>query len=199
MSTQPKHLLTPEEYLEIERKAEFKSEYYKGEMFAMSGARSPHNLIAVDVAFRLRGQLPSRRCFVYSSDMRVLVSRTGLYTYPDVTVVCGERQFRDDRNDTLLNPTLIVEILSPSTEAYDRGRKFQQYRSLDSLRAYLMIASDNIHAELYTRGSSGKWVLTAEADRLEDALDLEAIGCRLNVAEIYEQAAPEILPPPTAG
>jgi Uma2 family endonuclease len=198
MSTHARHLLTPEEYLEIERKAEFKSEYHNGEMFAMAGASSPHNLIAVDLAFRLRGQLPPSRCFVYSSDTRVLVSRTGLYTYPDLTVVCGEREFLDERYDTLLNPTLIVEVLSPSTEAYDRGRKFQHYRSLQSLRAYLLVASDRVHIELHTRQPSGLWLLAAEADRLEDTIELESIGCRLKLAEVYEQAAPEIVPA-TAG
>jgi Uma2 family endonuclease len=199
MSTQSKRLLTPEEYLEIERKAEFKSEYYNGEMFAMAGGLSPHNLIAVDAVFLLRSQVRAGQCFVYNSDMRVRVNRTGLYTYPDVSVVCGERKFLDDRHDTLLNPTLIIEVLSPSTEAYDRGRKFQQYRSLESLRAYLMIASDQIHVELHTRQMSGLWLLAVESDRLEDTLDLESIGCRLNLAQVYEQAALELSPPPTAG
>jgi Uma2 family endonuclease len=198
MSTQPKHLLTPEEYLEIDRKAEYKSEYYNGEMFAMSGGVSVHNLISGHLVFLLNLELRSRPCFVYNSDMRVRVSRTGLYTYPDVTVVCSERQFLDDRRDTLLNPTVIVEALLPSTEAYDRGRKFEHYRSLESLRAYLMFASDRIHCDLFTRESSGSWVLT-EADGPDATIDLEAIGCRLKLGEVYEKAAAEILQPPTTG
>ena len=191
MSSQPKRLLTPEEYLEIERKAECKSGYYKGVMFAMPGGGSAHNLIAGDVYARLNSHVRERACYVYNSDMRVLVSPTGLYTYPDVTALCGERQFLDDRRDTLLNPGIIVEVLSPSTEAYDRGRKFEQYSSLQSLRAYVMIASDRIHVDLYTRQPSGKWLLM-RADRLEDTLDLETIGCRLTLAEIYEKAGPEL-------
>jgi Uma2 family endonuclease len=181
MSTQPKHLLTPEEYLEIERNAEFKSEYYQGEMFAMSGGVSAHSLIALDVAFLLKAQVRSQGCFVYNSDMRVRVSQTGLYTYPDVTVVCGERKFLDSRLDTLLNPSVIVEILSPSTEAYDRGRKFENYQTLESLGAYLLIASDRMRVDLFTRQPSGQWLLTA-AERHEETIELVFIGSRLTVA-----------------
>ena len=198
MSTQPKHLLTPEEYLEIERNAEFKSEYYQGEMFAMSGGASAHSLIAGLVVHLLNMQVLLRNCFVYTSDMRVRVSQTGLYTYPDVTVVCGERKFLDSRLDTLLNPNVIVEVLSPSTEAYDRGRKFDHYRSLESLGAYLLIASDRIHVDLFTRQPSGLWLLMA-AERPEDTIELGCIECRLTVAEIYQKVASDIPSPPTAG
>src|SRR5438874_2019486 len=125
MSTLSNHLLTPEEYLEIERQAEYKSEYYQGEMFAMSGATWPRNIIVANIIARLNDQLRSRPCTVCPSDMRVRVNATGLYTYPDVLVVCGEPKFVDDRRDTLLDPTLVIEVLSPSTEAYDRGRKFE--------------------------------------------------------------------------
>jgi Uma2 family endonuclease len=184
MSTQSRHLLTPEEYLEIERKAELKSEYYQGQMFAMAGAVSAHNLISGDVAFLLNSQVRSRDCFVYNSDMRVLVSPGGLYTYPDVSLVCGERKFLDDQEDTLLNPNLIIEVLSPSTEAYDRGRKFKLYSSLVSLTAYLLIASDRIEADLYGRQPGGQWSVTL-ADRPEDTVELESIGCRLKLADVY--------------
>jgi Uma2 family endonuclease len=197
MSTQPKHLLTPEEYLEIERQAEFKSEYYQGEMFAMAGATWEHNMITGDVLITLGVQLRSRNCAISPSDIRVRVSATGLYTYADVIVVCGEPRFGDNRRDTLLNPTLIVEVLSPSTEAYDRGRKFEYYRSLESLAAYLMIASDRIHAELYTRQPSGQWLLTA-ADRPEDTLELESIGCRLTLSAAYLKSGLLGQPQPTA-
>lgn len=198
MSTQPKHLLTPEEYLEVERQAEFKSEYCQGVMFAMSGGVSAHNLIAVHVAFLLSLQVRSRDWFVYNSDMRVRVSQTGLYTYPDVAVVCGERKFLDSRRDTLLNPGVIIEVLSPSTEAYDRGRKFEHYRSLESLAAYLLIASDRMQADLFTPRNASQWLLTS-VDRPEDIIELKSIDCRLNLAEIYEKAGPDIWPQPTAG
>ncbi len=187
MSTLPKTLLTPEQYLEIERKAEFRSEYYDGEMFAMAGARRPHNLIKMNVSGQLYQQLRSRPCEVSSSDQRVLVAPAGLYTYPDIVVVCGEPRFLDGELDTLLNPSVIVEVLSPSTEAYDRGRKFGHYRTIESLSAYLMVASELIGAELFTRQPDNRWKLTEEASRLEDTFEIESIGCRLKLADLYEK------------
>src|ERR1035441_2998811 len=142
MATPPKTFLTPEQYLEIERKAEFRSEYYGGEMFAMSGARRGHNLIAWNLAGELRQQLRERPCEAYQHDMRVRVSTAGLYAYPDTVIVCGEPQFLDETQDTLLNPTVIVEVLSPSTEAYDRGDKFELYRAIPSLTYYLLVSSE---------------------------------------------------------
>lgn len=192
MSTPPKTYLTEEQYLEIERKAEFKSEYYQGEMFAMgqgfamAGARWNHNLVAGNVFFELRRQLAARPCSVVPGDMRVLVKDTGLYTYSDVVVVCGEPRFLDEQKDTLLNPSLLVEVLSPSTEAYDRGRKSEHYRSIESLGEYLLVASDRVHADLFTRQPDGRWLLTS-AGRLEDSLELQSIGCRLALADLYEK------------
>lgn len=186
MSTQPKTLLTPEQYLEIERKAEYKSEYFNGEMFAMAGAKEAHNLVAIHIARELDQQLRSRPCRAYPSDMRVRVSPGGLYTYPDVIALCGEPRFLDDQRDTLLNPGLIVEVLSPSTEAYDRGRKFESYKSIDSLSEYLLVAADRVHADLYTRQVDGRWLLTS-ADKLEDSLTLESVGAELKLADLYEK------------
>ncbi len=186
MSTLPKTYLTPEQYLEIERKAEFKSEYYQGEMFAMSGAREGHNLIVWNLAAELHRQLRAKPCRAYINDMRVRVNATGLYTYPDVAAVCGEPQFLDDTRDTLLNPSLIVEVLSPSTEAYDRGRKFEHYRSVESVSEYLMLASERVSAELYTRQPDGRWLLTAAA-HMEDSLDLQSVGAHLSLADLYEK------------
>jgi Uma2 family endonuclease len=186
MSTQPKTFLTPEQYLEIERRAEFKSEYYQGEMFAMAGAKWNHNLIVAHLVREFDQQLRSRRCSVTPSDMRVHVSATGLYTYPDVVVVCGEPRFLDGQLDTLLNPTLLAEVLSPSTEAYDRGRKFEHYRSLESLAGYLMISSQRVSAELFVPQPGGRWLLTA-AGSLEDTLELPVIGCRVALADLYEK------------
>ncbi|MGA9624926.1 MAG: Uma2 family endonuclease [Bryobacteraceae bacterium] len=186
MSTQPKTFLTPEQYLEIEREAEYKSEYFQGEMFAMAGAGEAHNVLVGNLVTGLNNHLRSRPCRVYSNDMRVRVSATGLYTYPDVVVVCGERRFLDERRDTLLNPSLLIEVLSPSTEAYDRGKKFEHYRSIESLREYLLVASDRVHVDLYTRQPDGRWLLTS-ADRLEDSLDLQSVGCRLALLDLYEK------------
>ena len=186
MSTQPQTYLTPEEYLAFEREADVKHEYYAGEIFAFAGASRQHNLIVANVIRELGTEVRGRPCEVYPSDMRVRVSPTGLYTYPDVTVVCGEARFVDDQSDTLLNPTVIVEVLSPSTEEYDRAGKFEQYRKLDSLQAYLVIAQDRNHVEHWERQSDHQWLLT-ETDSIEDTIALPSIACRLSVADIYEK------------
>jgi len=186
MSTQPETFLTPEQYLEIERKAEYKSEYFEGEMFAMAGAREAHNLVVANLLSQIHSQLRSRPCRVYPSDMRVRVKATGLYTYPDVVVVCGEPRFLDEQRDTLLNPTLIVEILSPTAEAYDRGRKFEHYRSLEFLKEYLLISSERVGAELFTRQLDGRWLLTA-ATRPAETIELQSVACRIALADIYEK------------
>lgn len=184
MSAVPKPVITPQEYLARERHAEIKSEYYRGEMFAMSGASREHNLIAVNVAGELRGQLRDRDCEVYQSDMRVRVSATGLYTYPDVTVVCGGPQFEDAEADTLVNPKVLFEVLSPSTADYDRGGKFAQYRRLPSLAEYVLISQDRPLIEHYVRQPHGEWLL-AEKTGMEDTLVLPSIGCALRLSEIY--------------
>ncbi len=165
MSTHPKTFLTPEQYLEIERKAEGRSEYYQGQMFAMAGASRAHNLIVGNVSYQMRRQLRQGPREVYQSDMRVLVNATGLYTYPDVVVAYGP-QFLDEQQNTLLNPALIVEVLSPSTEAYDRGLKFKHYRTIESLQEYLLVASESVDAELRKRQPDGQWTI-ALADGME--------------------------------
>ena len=185
MSTQPKAFITPEQYLDIERRAEYRSEYFHGEVFAMAGAQEAHSILAGNLMREFNQQVRQKPCRVYSNDMRVHVPSTGLYTYPDIVAVCGERQFIDSNVDTLLNPNLIVEVLSPSTEAYDRGRKFERYRAVTSLTEYLLIASDRVHAELFTRNATN-WVLS-EAKELENEMEIASIGCRLKLADIYEK------------
>jgi Uma2 family endonuclease len=186
MSTQAEVFLTPEQYLEIEGRAERKSEYWQGEMFAMSGAAEPHCLVVANISFQLHSQLRTRDCRTYSNDMRVRVSATGLHTHPGVVVACGASQFIDGRRDTLVNPTLIIEVLSPSTEAYGRGRKFEHYQSADSLQQYLLVASERVHADLFTRQPGGQWLLTS-AGGIDDTIDLESIGCRIRLRDIYER------------
>jgi Uma2 family endonuclease len=186
MATNSKPYLTPEQYLEIERKAEFKSEYYQGEMFLMGGAREGHNLIVLNLAAELRQQLRKSPCRAYVNDMRVRVNATGMYTYPDAVVVCGEPQFLDETRDTLLNPGLIVEVLSPSTEFYDRVRKFEHYRSVESVSEYLLVSSMRVSAELYTRQPDNRWLLTT-ATQIEDSLELQSVGARLALADLYEK------------
>jgi Uma2 family endonuclease len=174
---------TPEQYLAMERKASFKSEYYNGFITAMAGTSREHSLIAGNVSGEIREQFKNRSCEVHASDMRVLVSPTGLYTYPDVVAVCGEPRFLDDEVDTLLNPTMIVEVLSPTTESYDRGAKFAHYRRLASLQEYVLIAQDQVRVELYTRQGDG-WLLT-ELSQLDQTLRLSSIDCEVPLREIY--------------
>ena len=189
--------MTPEQYLEIERGAEFRSEYYQGEMFAMARGRREHSLIATNTGSELSRQLRERPCEVYLIAMRVKVSSTGLYTYPDVVVVCGELKLLDDTFDTLLNPTVIFEVLSESTEAYDRGRKFELYRSLESLAEYVMISSLRVGVERYTRQPDGSWNYISKTS-LEDAIDLKSVDCHLRLADLYERVA-FVQPPAPAG
>ena len=192
MPTQPKTFLTPEQYLEIERKAEHKSEYYQGEMFAMAGATFAHNLVVGNTVRELGQQLLDSPCVVVSNDLRVRVASSDLYTYPDVVVVCGPPDLQDGHFDTLLNPAVLVEVLSPSTEAYDRGRKFERYQSIESLREYVLIALDRVHADLFTRQADGRWLLSS-ARSLEDSLTLESLNCHLSLAAIYRKV--EFTPP----
>ena len=186
MSSQTKQHYTPEEYLALERQAQYKSEYYAGEIFAMAGASRWHNLIVANVVGELRSQLKGRPCTTYPSDMRLKISPTGLYAYPDVTVVCGAARFEDTQQDTLLNPTLIVEVLSDSMEAYDRGGKFAHYRKLDSLMAYVLITQAKPHIEHYVRQPDNRWLLS-EADSVHDTIHLPAIDCHLALAEVYDK------------
>ncbi len=146
----PRPKMTPQEYLRFERASEVKHEFYNGEIFAITDASENHNVVAGNTFAALHSQLRQRPCKLYPGDMRVHIPATGLYTYPDVTVVCGTPQFDDKEFDTLLNPTVIIEVLSPSTEKYDRGKKFEHYRSIPSLREYVLIAQDEMRVQLYT-------------------------------------------------
>ncbi len=186
MSTHPQKRIPPEEYLALERKSSLKSEYFNGEVFAMGGASPSHALIVTNIVSELRGQLKKRPCVVYSTDLRVKVAPTGLYTYPDVVVVCGKALFDDDQKDTLLNPALIVEVLSESTKDYDRGGKFEHYRTVESFKEYVLVAQDKHHVEHFVRQPDRRWLLS-ETNRIEDTLDLTSIGCRLALAEVYDK------------
>lgn len=185
MSSQRATLLTPEEYLEIERRAERKSEYYKGEMFAMAGASPKHVLTVTNLVVELGQQLKKKPCRMYSVDLRLRVTATGLYTYPDVIVVCGDPQFAEDQSDTLLNPTVIIEVLSLSTQDYDRGRKFEHYRTLPSLVDYLTVAQDRPHIEHWYRQDS-HWMLV-DYDGLTQSIHLTSIDVDLPLAEVYDK------------
>lgn len=175
--------LTPDEYLAWERKAKLKSEYLYGHILAMSGASFTHNIITTNTTTALNNQLVESGCIVVASDMRVRTSPEVSYFYPDVLVVCDEPRFEDDTFDTLLNPIVLVEVLSPSTEAYDREEKFEHYKQLTSLREYLLVSQNQAHVEHYRRHGT-QWILT-EYRSLEDVLTLDSIKCQLFLREIY--------------
>jgi len=182
----PKQKWTVEEYLAMERASEEKHEFLDGEIYLMSGASRNHNLIQGNAYASLHNQLQGRPCSPYPSDMRVKISDFGQYTYPDISVVCDPEQIEDAAQDTLLNPILLIEVLSPLTESYDRGKKFQHYRALDSLQEYVLIAQDQARIEHYLRQPSGEWLLS-DAVGLEAVIELPSIGCTLTLAEVYEK------------
>lgn len=186
MSSQPTPYLTPEQYLARERTAPSKSAYFRGELFAMAGASPTHVLLVSNIVAALHGQLRRRPCAVYATDLRVKIPASGLYTYPDVVVVCGPLQFDDDYQDTLTNPTLVVEVLSPSTQDYDRGGKFTQYRKIPSFAEYVLIAQDECHVEHFVKQADGRWVLS-ETTQATDTITLPSIECTLLLSDIYEK------------
>jgi Uma2 family endonuclease len=186
MSAHAHPRLTAEEYLAIERAAEFKSEYYNGRMYAMSGGTYGHWVISGNLTGELRISLKKTPCVVGASDLRVRVSPRGLYTYPDVVVVCGEPQFADDQKDTLLNPTFIAEVLSPSTEACDRGFKSTQYRMLESLQEYALVSQTEPRLEVFRRQSGGGWLLSEFAG-LDAVCRFESLGRQVALADIFER------------
>jgi Uma2 family endonuclease len=180
----PKTYLTPEEYLDIERKAEHKSEYFNGEIFALAGTSKEHNIIAGNLIAVLKSQLREKSCEVFFSELRVRVPSTSLYTYPDIIVVCGEQKFEDKEFDTLLNPTLIIEILSESTESYDRGKKFENYLQFESLQEYVLVSQKQVRIEKYLRQDKGKWLFSEERS-LEKVIELPSIKCSFPLREVY--------------
>ena len=186
VSTQPKARITPQEYLELERKAEIKSEYFDGEMFAMSGAMLEHNTIIVNIARELSTQFMNRPCTVLVTDMRTKVESTGLYTYPDIVALCGEAEFEDEHMDTMTNPQVIIEVLSESTESYDRGRKFIHYRSLASLSEYFLVSQTECRIERYSRQSGDTWLYSECADP-SGSIELTSVAAHLTVSSVYHK------------
>ncbi|MYH80027.1 Uma2 family endonuclease [Candidatus Poribacteria bacterium] len=191
--------LTPEEYIAFERKflpdADIiRHEYINGELIAMSGASRAHNLITMNVSAALHSRLRGSECETYANDMRVSTPTTTSYFYPDVVVVCEEPRFEDDVFDTLLNPIILVEVLSPSTEVYDRREKFAHYRQLPSLQEYVLVAQDQVRVEHYRREEKQDttpvtptdWIFT-DFQELEEILPLTSIQCELPLQEIYER------------
>jgi Uma2 family endonuclease len=178
--------ISPEQYLEAERRAETRSEYFAGQVFPMPGSSLRHNRIVRNLVAALHAALEHSQCEVLPSDMRLKVAATGLYAYPDVTVVCGSPQLEDAQLDTLLNPTLLIEVLSESTERYDRGRKAEHYRNIPSLEEYLFVSQQEPRIEHYRRQGEREWLLS-EAIGLDKTVDLSSIGCLLSLRDVYER------------
>ena len=176
-----------DDYLVIERDAiDEKNEFVAGRVYAMTGATYNHNLIVSNLSRILGNQLETRSCTVLTSDMRVRIEEADACKYPDIITLCGEPQFYDERQDILVNPTLLVEVLSPSTEAYDRGGKFAIYRTLRCLREYVLVAQDRFSVEVFTRQDDNRWLLSAFSEAGDEAV-FDAIGCRVPLRGIYEK------------
>lgn len=187
MASVPNYYVTPEEYLALERNAEFKSEYMDGVVYAFAGGSERHNLIVANIIITLGGQLRGRPCRVYPSDLRVRVPNSKRFFYPDVSVVCGKGLFADDQRDVVLNPTLIVEVSSETTEAFDRGKKFLSYQQISSLQEYLLVSQDEILVEGYARQGNDTWLYT-KVTELEASLTLPSIECELGLKDVYDKA-----------
>lgn len=186
MAAQPHQHLSLDVYTDLERSSGIKHEYYRGSVYAMTGASPRHNLIVANVIALLHAQLRGRSCTVYPSDLRIKVEQTGLYTYPDISVICGELHLDSAKRDTATNPTVLVEVLSPSTRDYDRGTKFQHYRTIDTLCEYMVISQELPHIEQYIRQDNDEWLLR-EFERPGQVVTLESISCRLDLESIYEK------------
>lgn len=186
MSALPKRYFTPEEYLELECKAEYKSQYVAGEIYVMAGAEPEHGEIITNLVLALGNRLLDRPCKVYSNEVRVRVKAGELFTYPDVAVVCGERKHDTAKPRSLLNPQVVFEVLSPSTEGFDRGDKFARYQRLDSLTDYVLVAVDRMRVEHFARQSDGSWRLVIHSQP-EHRLALAGLNCDAPLAEIYRR------------
>jgi len=183
--SQRKEKMTPQEYLEFERTTEIRHEYFDGEIFAMVGASLNHNRINGNILQKLKNQIEGSSCDAFSSDMRVKVETIGKYTYPDVVIVCGDIKLEDEKFDTLLNPVVIIEILSDSTEAYDRGDKFTHYRLIPSLQEYLLVSQKRGQVEKYVRSEDGSWIYLSYENIEHTVVIIESVKCELMLSDIY--------------
>lgn len=186
MSAIPKTKLTPAEYLEFERKSEIKHEYFDGETFAMSGAKRNHNKVSTNLSGLIWQHLKGKNCESYSSNMRVFVPQTGLYTYPDIVVVGSEPKCQNNVSDTLLNPVLLAEIFSDVTEGQDRGKKFQHYRSIESLQEYVLVSGGEARIEKHVKSGDGFWIFSGAAG-LDSEIEFSSIECRIALREVYDK------------
>lgn len=199
MSAVPKAKLTVAEYLATERRAAFKSEFYNGEMFAMAGASVEHNRVSENLSIEIGGRLKGGPCQSFSRDLRVRIRRTGLYCYPDLVIVCGEPQYAEEDRDTLVNPRVVFEVLSPSTERYDRTTKFHHYKQLPSVEEYVLVAQDRAWCDRFVRQADGSWA-HVEFVGLDATLELKSVPVAVPLADVYARVEfPPPEPPPPGG
>lgn len=186
MTSEPLRRLSPQDYLAFDRRAEVKHQYLDGEAFAMTGASAAHNLIVANLIVEIGVQLRGRPCRIYPSDLRLAVSAAGPFFYPDLVGLCAEPRFLDGERDTLLNPEVVIEVLSPSTEAFDRGLKFSHYRAVPSLREVLLVAQDAMRIDHFVRRDDGHWLLS---DHTEPGavVELPSLGCRFELSRVYDK------------
>ncbi len=177
--------VSQQEYLETERDALEKHEYYLGEIFAMSGASGRHNRIFTNLFIDIGIKLKEKGCLPYGSDLRIHIPKNTLYTYPDISIICGEMEFTDDKFDTATNPSVIIELLSNSTRNYDKGEKFTLYRDIDSLQEYLLIDTEKIYVEKHIRNADNSWQLT-DYKSIENSFIIETIKLSFLLKDIYE-------------
>lgn len=185
MSVQTKNIYSEEEYLSMEREAEYKSEFYRGEIFAMSGAGFNHNRITENLSVEIGALLKGKTCQGLSRDLRIHIPENSLYTYPDYLIICGKSKFLDDKKDVILNPTVIIEVLSPSTSGYDRGKKFSLYRQISSLKEYGLVDSHSIGGEIWRKNKEGVWHPASVSNHLSGSISLSSVDVVLTMKEIY--------------
>ncbi|WAC09986.1 Uma2 family endonuclease [Dyadobacter pollutisoli] len=185
MTAQTIKMYSEKEYLELEREAEYKSEYYRGEIFAMAGASYDHNRIKENLSIEIGVFFKDKSCQSFSSDMRLHIPQTGLYTYPDLLILCGKPELLDDQADTIMNPTALIEVLSKTTSGYDRGEKFHFYRGIPTLKEYIMIDSLSISAEVWAKNEDGMWFLASEAHSIEEYITSANFDLKLKLSDIY--------------
>ncbi len=183
-------LVSREEYLRFERAADVRSEYHRGQIVAMTGASRNHNRIVTNVSTSLDIQFKSRNCNNYSNDMRVSVQNGGLYFYPDVVVTCGKEEFEDDSLDTIINPVMVIEVLSQSTEAYDRGLKFLYYQKIESLKEYVLISQNPHRVEGYHKQTDGAWGYNS-LNTLPAKIELRSVKCTLDTDDVFYKLVSE--------
>jgi Uma2 family endonuclease len=186
MQAQEQHHISPEEYLTGEREGDIRHEYFAGEVFAMAGASREHNQISTNIVRLLGNQLLEKPCSVFASDMKVKIQKKKKYSYPDIVIVCEKEEYEDEHNDVLLNPVVLIEILSDSTEAYDRGDKFSHYQEIPSFGEYILVSQYTLKMERFTRQPDKSWVYTIYQGT-EDILSVETIDCDLPLAEVYRK------------